>query len=127
MNEKTKQNQVPNLIASNMIRIPTYQDQNDPCQWIKNFERNLDAIGSSSERKLTLVSGYLNEAILNEWFFLHDFEDWNNFKETFIEKYQNTRVNMNAIMTQILSIKRQNGESGKDYIDRFDCLVTKYD
>ncbi|OBZ81632.1 hypothetical protein A0J61_10319 [Choanephora cucurbitarum] len=62
-----------------------------------------------------------------QWFFTHDFEEWDTFKKKYKERFQVTKVNINAIVSSLLSIQRKPNENIRDYIDRFDNLCTKYE
>lgn len=115
------------LMTSNVVRVPNFEESMEPSQWLKTFEANMDLLKIPDENKLKIVSGYLNPVIVSEWLYSYDFEEWKEFKEKFVERFQIVKVNLNVVMAQLMSIKRHNGESIHHFVERFNVLHTKYE
>ncbi|OBZ81562.1 hypothetical protein A0J61_10388 [Choanephora cucurbitarum] len=116
-----------NMLAAGVIRIPEFNEEVDPSQWLKTFESNMNAIKVDDEQKLSLVTGYLSPTLISGWYYQHDFKDWSEFKIKLIERFQAPKINMNMLLGNILLAKRQDQETIKDFNIRFDQLISIYD
>ena len=68
------------MLAAGVIRIPKFNEKMDPAQWLKTFEANMNVIKMDDEQKLSLVTGYLAPTLICNWYYQHEFSDWDQFK-----------------------------------------------
>lgn len=86
----------------------------------------MDVAGVSNANKLKILPGYTSSEAHLDWFYDHSFEDWDSFKNKFIERFQKSRVKINNVLSSILGIKKKNNQSMRNSVDRFDHLVGAY-
>ena len=111
----------------NIVKVREFygRDEENPVEWIEEFNRIADANNWKNDRKLLIAAAYLRETAA-EWY-EDDKENilqWDkmgkndSFEERFIEKFLTT-MKISRQWGELLSIKQKEGETVNSYAERF--------
>lgn len=115
------------LVSSSSIKIPPFTGEEDPNEWISNFEMMTNAADWDDEMKSKKFPMYLREGAacwyrsnyLNQGVF-----NWLDIKTRFLEHY--CPANYNIYLQEKISTQRQRyGEGVVSYVDRMTDLCAR--
>lgn len=107
-----------------MFTVPKFSSKDDPDLWLYRYTKASKMNKWNEETMLQYVDNCFNQS-LQFWFMDQDFQNWNQFKTAFLEKFSK-KVNIDKIISGILNIKMTPQESVNEYIDRYEKLRLKY-
>ena len=125
--------ELANEKVENIAKIREFsgRDNEEPTEWIKEFNRVAEANNWKNERRIVIAAVHLRE-IAMEWYEQdkRNIQRWNtqgnndSFEERFVERFT-TIMRKNKWMDEVVKLKQEKGETINAYEIRFKTLARK--